>query len=172
MKTILNFNLILTIFINSVQNSNVNFKSWSLTMTSNILVCFTHMSNNNFTIPTIVVFVWIGTNFANLDLLIMTKMASILSHFKRHVTKSINTFSKGPDIIEKALQNPIIFYVRTSYFGTSHKCGHNVLHPLSFWANRKSYSKSLSWFFFPWSLAIGTSCIFCMTFMCNFPCGK
>jgi hypothetical protein len=78
-------------------------------MTFDILLCLTHMSNNNFAIPTIVVFVWIGTNFANLDLLTMKKMAFILSHFEKYVIKSINTFSKGPDKIEKALHNPILF---------------------------------------------------------------
>lgn len=134
-KKILNFNLILTIFVNNIQNFDINFTSWSFTMTSNILLCFTHTSNNSLAIPAIVGFVWISTNLANFDLLTTTKMASIPFHSKRYIIKSIETLSKGLNKIGKALYNPNCFCVPTWYFGTSHKCGHNVLQPLSFWAN-------------------------------------
>jgi hypothetical protein len=127
-QTILNFNLIFTIFINNIQNFDINFTSRSLTMTSNILLCLSHMSNNSFTIPTIVGFVWIDTNLA-------TKMAYVPSHFENYVIKSIKILSKGLDRIRKALYNPIFFCVPTWCFGISHKCGHNALHLLSFWAN-------------------------------------
>ncbi len=108
-QTILNYNLILKKFINNIQNFGINFTSQSLTMTSNILLCLTHMSNNNFIVLAIVGFVWIGTNLANFDLLTTKKMAYVPSHSKRYVIKSIKTLSKGLDKIGKALYDPIFF---------------------------------------------------------------
>ncbi len=104
-------------------------------MTSNISLCLTHMLNNSFTVPAIVRFVWIDTNLANFDLSTTTKMASVPSHSKKYVIKSIEILSKGLDKIGKALYDPIFFCVPTWYFGISHKCEHNALHLLSFWAN-------------------------------------
>jgi hypothetical protein len=57
------------------------------------------MSNNSFIVPAIVGIVWIGTKFANFDLLTTTKMASIPSHSENYVIKSIETLSKGLDKI-------------------------------------------------------------------------
>ncbi len=93
--TILNFNLVHVFFINSVQNFDVNFTSWSFTMTFGIPLCRTHMSKNSF-----VIFV---TNFENLST--STKMAFIPSHYGRHVTKSIEMLSNELEGIGKGLYN-------------------------------------------------------------------
>jgi hypothetical protein len=55
------------------------------------------MSKNSFVVPVTMAFVWVGANLANFEnLSTTTKMASILSHFGRHVIKSIKTLSNGP----------------------------------------------------------------------------
>lgn len=92
----LNFSSILTFFINSVQDFDTNFKSWSLIITFGILLCQTHMLKNNFVVLIVVAFVWVDANLTNFEnLSTTTKMASVPSHSKKHVIKSIETISNG-----------------------------------------------------------------------------
>jgi hypothetical protein len=56
------------------------------------------MLKNNFVILTVVAFVWVGANLTYFENLSTTiKMASIPSPSKKHVIKSIETFSNGPE---------------------------------------------------------------------------
>ncbi len=92
------FYFVPTFFINNVQNSDVNFTSQSFIMISGIPLCQTHMLKNSFAIPATVAFVWVDENFANIKNMSSTiKMAFVPSHSKKHVIKSIETFSNGPD---------------------------------------------------------------------------
>jgi hypothetical protein len=107
----------------------------------------THMLKNSFAIPIIVVFVWVSANFINYEnLSTTTNMASVPSHSKRHVIKSIETLSNGPDGIKKAYTARTCSCVPTWYFGTSRMCERNVLCLYSFLAN-KMFSPTISWSF-------------------------
>jgi hypothetical protein len=60
------------------------------------------MLKNNFVIPTTMAFVWVSANFINFEnLSTTTKMAFIPSHSRKHVIKSIETFSIGLDGIRR-----------------------------------------------------------------------
>jgi hypothetical protein len=68
------------------------------------------MSKNSFVILVTMAFVWVGANFTNFDnLSITTKMAYVPYHFERHVIKSIETLSNGPNGMRKGLYNPNFF---------------------------------------------------------------
>ncbi len=111
-KKILNFSLDPTFFMNNVQNYNIDFTSRSFTMTFGIPLCQTHMSKKSFAIPTTMVFVWVGANLTNFEnLATTTKMASVPSHSRRHVIKSIETLLNGPKGIGRGIYNPNFLFM-------------------------------------------------------------
>jgi len=108
------FNLVPAFYINNVQNFDMNFTSQLFTMTSGIPLCQTHMLKNNFTIPATMAFIWVSANLINFENLSTTiKLASIPSHSKRHVIKSIETFSNELEGIGRGLYNPNFFLCTT-----------------------------------------------------------
>jgi hypothetical protein len=56
------------------------------------------MSKNSFVILVTTAFVWLGPNFINFEnLSTTTKMAFVPYHSRKHVIKSIETLSNGPN---------------------------------------------------------------------------
>jgi hypothetical protein len=75
------------------------------------------MSKNKFAIRAIMAFVSVGLNFINFEnLFTTTKMAFVPSHSMKHVIKSIETFSNGPDGIGKGLNNPNFFLCTLAFY--------------------------------------------------------
>jgi len=110
-----------------------------------MLLCVTHISKNNVTIYIIINVALVGMNLANLDnwSTTTTKMAS----FPCHVIKSIETISPTNLSKLEEVYIPQISCTPTWCSSTSHKCGHNVQHPLSCWANTSFYLKPPLWSF-------------------------
>jgi hypothetical protein len=70
------------------------------------------MPKNSFIVLAAMVFIWVDVNFANFEnLSTTTKMASVTLHSERHVIKSIETLSNGPNGIGRGLCSLKFFLV-------------------------------------------------------------
>lgn len=123
MERLAKFQLVLTFLIRNVQNFDMNLPSWSLTMTSSMSWCLTHILKNMFVVNIVVVVVLIGPNLANVEnLFIIAKMAYFFCHFRSHVMKFIATLLYGHAIVGKCPYNPNFFlctnFVVTLAFGS------------------------------------------------------